>query len=98
MDTELTVDQIFDALGHTHRRHAISALLDCRDGTTIAELAEKTGRRADANPGRIETGLHHSHLPRLEGMGVVEYDIDAGTVTLTDAATDLEPFVELAEE
>ncbi|WP_435154252.1 DUF7344 domain-containing protein [Haladaptatus sp. DFWS20] len=98
MDNELTPDEIFDALGHNHRRHALSALMDCDGATTVTKLAEKTGRRIDASPDRIKAGLHHSHLPRLEGMGVVNYDMNAGTVELTTAANDLQPFVELAEE
>ncbi len=98
MDDDLTTDEIFDALGHRHRRHVLTDLLACDGGTTVTELAEKTGRRTELPPEQIKTGLHHSHLPRLEGMGVVEYDQNGGTVKLTAAASDLKPFVELAEE
>ncbi|WP_049970388.1 DUF7344 domain-containing protein [Haladaptatus cibarius] len=98
MDDKLTTDEIFDVLGHSHRRHALTALMDCDGKATMTELVEKTSNRIETAPKRIEVGLHHSHLPRLEGMGVVEYDTDTNVVQLTDAASELKPFVELTDE
>ncbi|GAA0197955.1 ArsR family transcriptional regulator [Haladaptatus pallidirubidus] len=95
---ELTTDEIFDVLGHSHRRHALSALMNCNGKATVTELVEKTSYRIETPPERVEVGLHHSHLPRLEGLGVVEYDSETNVVELTDTASDLEPFVKLVDE
>ncbi|MFH5798971.1 ArsR family transcriptional regulator [Haladaptatus sp. CMAA 1911] len=95
---QLTADEIFDVLSHRQRRHVLSTLLDSGDEITVSELAEMTSSKSDGDASRIEVGLHHSHLPRLEGMGIVEYDRDAETVEPTAAVAELEPFFELAGE
>ncbi len=97
MERQLTSDEIFDVLGNRQRRHVLSALLDCDETTTVTELAETTGSKTGGQPERIEIGLVHSHLPRLEGVGIVEYDPETGVVKPTTAVTDLEPFFELVE-
>ena len=74
-----------------------SALLKYDEATTVSELAETTGSENGGNPERIEISLIHSHLPRLEGIGIVEYDPETGMVEPTTAVTDLEPFFELVE-
>lgn len=97
MKRELNTDEIFEALGHRQRRHVLDVLLSCDGATTVSELAKKTSSKTDRQVDRIETGLHHSHLPRLEGMGIVEFDRDDGTVEPTAAVADLEPFFELID-
>lgn len=97
-DGGLSTDEIFDVLGHEHRRHAISALREHDGETTLGRLVEETSNRTDDDPHRIAIAFQHSHLPRLQGTGVVTYDADRDRVELTDAATDLEPFFELTGE
>ncbi|MGA9403385.1 DUF7344 domain-containing protein [Haladaptatus sp.] len=97
MERQLTCDEIFDVLGNRQRRHVLSALLKYDEATTVSELAETTGSENGGNPERIEISLIHSHLPRLEGIGIVEYDPETGMVEPTTAVTDLEPFFELVE-
>ncbi|WP_458204612.1 DUF7344 domain-containing protein [Haladaptatus sp. NG-SE-30] len=98
MTDPLSADEIFDVLGHRHRRHTVAELLNCDDETTITELAEAVGRRTDSDPERIEVGLYHSHLPHLEYIQLVEYDTDAGVVHPTGAISEFEPFFELIGE
>jgi DNA-binding transcriptional ArsR family regulator len=95
---QLTADEIFDVLAHQQRRHILTTLLDCSEEMTVSELAEVTGSKTGDDAERIEVGLYHSHLPRLDGMGIVEYDRDAETVEPTPAVTELEPFFELVNE
>lgn len=97
MERQLTCDEIFDVLGNRQRRHVLSALLKYDEATTVSELAKTTGSENGGNPERIEISLIHSHLPRLEGIGIVEYDPETGMVEPTTAVTDLEPFFELVE-
>ncbi|WP_458188317.1 DUF7344 domain-containing protein [Haladaptatus sp. NG-WS-4] len=98
MSDSLSPDEIFDVLGNCHRRHVVEALLNSTDETTVAELAEAVGCRTNTDPERIEVGLHHSHLPHLEHVCLVEYDADAGVVEPTAAVSEFEPFFELIEE
>ena len=99
-DGDLTFDQIFDVLGHEPRRHALSALRE-RDGPVeFDEIVQEIRRRCADDPTRrrVETALSHAHLPKLDCAGIVRYDADGATVELTDAATQLAPFLELTEE
>ncbi|WP_227354268.1 DUF7344 domain-containing protein [Haladaptatus salinisoli] len=98
MCERLSPDEIFDVLGHRYRRYVVAELLERDDGTTVTELVETVSRRTDADSNRIEIGLLHSHLPRLENAHVVEYDADAGVVEPTTAVSDFEPFLEIIEE
>jgi len=47
---------------------------------------------------RVYTSLHQTHLPKLDEMGIVNYDRDAGTITLADRASDLDAYLELVGE
>lgn len=97
MERQLTSDEIFDVLGDRHRRHVLATLLECDGTTSVTDLAEKTSSETGGKAERIEIGLLHSHLPRLEEMGIVNYDPEAGLVEPTAAVDDLEPFFELVD-
>lgn len=96
----LTTDQIFDLLGHEHRRHAITALRECDGAIGIDELTAEVHRRCADDPRRkqVETALYHAHLPKLDCAGIVRYDAEGERVKLTDSATQLTPFLELIDE
>lgn len=42
---------------------------------------------------RVYVSLYQTHLPRLAETGMVDYDVDEGTVRLTDQATDMDAFL-----
>jgi hypothetical protein len=43
----------------------------------------------------VYTALRQSHLPKLAAEGIIEYDPDAGTVVLTDAASQLDVYLDV---
>lgn len=81
----------FDVLAHPTRQRLVSVLHD-REGRSIAvdalatELRDRTpqGFAPAASDVRLESELHHVHLPKLTDAGVLEYDHDARTVDVRD--------------
>ena len=57
----------------------------------VAELEYKQRKR-------VYTSLHQTHLPKLNDAGIVDYDRDRGTVSLDDAARELEVYMEIVPE
>jgi len=47
---------------------------------------------------RVYTSLHQTHLPKLDEVGIVDYDREEGTIALADRATDLDVYLELVGE
>lgn len=83
---ELTLSQIFTALANHRRR----ALLDCfrRTEETVdrADLVEyvaaceSTSEPPDDHREQVAIEIHHTHLPKLTDLGLVEFDERSSTV------------------
>lgn len=98
-------DVLFDVLGDQTRRRLLWYLLD-ESSASVDELTDvlvgwelagswvvDTDRR-----GRIAASLHHVHLPKLVAAGLVDYDRDAGTVSLASLAPSVAEMVRFAYE
>lgn len=81
-------DRFFEVLADARRRRVISILAH-RDEATLTELArEVAGRELNADTeavpestvDRIRISLHHSHLPTMSAVDLLEYDRDETTV------------------
>jgi hypothetical protein len=89
----MTECQIHQLLAN-ERRRAVIERLDASPGTvTVRELstwvaATETGESPPPARARdsVYTSLHQTHLPKLDQMGVVEYDRDRSLVHLRPAA------------
>ncbi|MFC7234526.1 DUF7344 domain-containing protein [Halosegnis marinus] len=44
---------------------------------------------------RVYTALHQTHLPKMDRLGVVVYDNDRGTVTLTDSVREFDIYLDV---
>ncbi|WP_247730097.1 DUF7344 domain-containing protein [Halovivax limisalsi] len=51
---------------------------------TFSALSHAASRLTSLDPPQIDVQLHHSALPRLDDLGLVEYDYDARTVRFRD--------------
>lgn len=94
----LTIDTALEVLASAQRRRLLGYLLDETDPPTNRdELAEQMAVR-DADRQTVETSLAHHHLPRLDDVGVIEYDHRSGGVRFDETLEDLEPLLVLCEE
>lgn len=100
---DLTRDEVFDVLSSTRRRHVVHALVGNGGKTSIGALSKRLAQWENDLPDdrdvtarqrkRVYTALRQSHLPRLDEVGVVDYDPDRGTVELTARADALRPYL-----
>lgn len=71
----ISVGEVFDALSERERRTALRTLRRRSSGVGLDALAEAvTDAPADAREDEVRARLHHAHLPKLDEMGLVEYD------------------------
>ncbi len=91
-----TLDEgdIHDVLRNDRRRAVIESLLEDGDHGTIRDLSERIApfeSGEDPPPRNIRqsvyVSLHQTHLPKLEGLGIVDYDTDSKDIELRDRAT-----------
>lgn len=87
-------DDVIASITGERRRDVLSVLESKEESVRRDVLAHEIAAReangqswADAVDS-VRTELHHVHLPKLEGAGLVEYDADDGTVTYQDHPSD----------
>lgn len=99
---QLPKDQLFHLLQNERRRAALCWLreLECRsDIRTLADevAAAENDTSVDALDSearqRVYISLYQSHLPKLDSLGVVDYDQEEGTVERTRVAKQLDPYL-----
>ena len=104
--TAITTDDLFKTLSNRRRRYVLHYLKQHADteAVPIRTLSEQiagweNGVDADAVSSkqrkRIYTALHQTHLPRMDRLGVVEYDANRGTVTMADSLEQFDIYFEL---
>lgn len=76
-------DTVLDVCEHKHRRIVLAALADQNQSVTVTDLAKVIVKHNHHMPltevdgetvTRIQTTLHHVHLPKLDEAELVEYD------------------------
>ncbi|WP_433626785.1 DUF7344 domain-containing protein [Halomicrococcus sp. NG-SE-24] len=88
-----TIDGLFGLFSDERRRHlCLHVVKTEKTAFSLEELVDQvTKRESKAGEGsgerrtRIRAELHHAHLPKMEDVGLVEYD-GAGTVRCADCA------------
>lgn len=101
----LTEDEIFEVFSNRRRRYILYYLEQRReDVVELRGLAEQVAAWENDKPiagltsaerKRVKNALHQFHLPKMEDCGFLEYDSRRGLVSLTDAASDLEVYLEV---
>lgn len=98
--TTITTDDLFKTLSNRRRRYVLHYLKQHvgKGDIPIRTLAEQvaawengvtSGSVNSKQRKRVYTALHQTHLPRMDRMGIIDYDANRGTVAM---ATSLEPF------
>lgn len=92
-DSQLSTDTVFQTLGSRRRRYTLHYLRQQDRPVPIRELSERLsawelGKECHAvtpkERKRLYTALHQTHLPKMDRLGIVEYDRNRGIVSLTD--------------
>jgi hypothetical protein len=93
---------IHDVLRNDRRRLAIKALRDRNGQASVRDLAEEVAAREtgeDPPPKNkrqsVYVSLHQTHLPKLDDLGILEYDGDSKIVTLADRVEEVEVYMEV---
>lgn len=100
----ITHDDCFELLSNHRRRFTLHYLQQAENGTELGELAEQIAAWENEIPQeeisydqrkRVYTSLQQVHLPRMDDMGVVEFDDREGTITMGPAAEEIEIYMEV---
>lgn len=77
------LDDLFDALRARWRRRAVRYLAERSPVAATADEFVADLFALSATPddrSSVRTAFHHTHLPKLDALDVVDYDCEAGTV------------------
>ena len=105
-DRGLSRDDAFEMLSNRRRRFIIHHLQHAEAATSLSDLAEQVaawendttvGELASDERKTVYTSLQQFHLPKMDETGVVEFDDRAGEVELTDAAEELDIYLEVVD-
>ena len=100
----LSTEEVFQLLSNRRRRYALHYLDQVEDPVTIRDLSEQIAAweyeidRQDVSPTvrkRIYTALHQGHLPKMDRLGVIDYDNDRGTVCSADRVRDFDVYLDV---
>ncbi|MFC4449250.1 DUF7344 domain-containing protein [Halorussus aquaticus] len=102
---ELEPSQIHNVLRNDRRRHVIRHLRDEGGPISVDTLAEHiaTVETGESPPPRdvrksVYVSLHQTHLPKLDELGIVDYDQREQVLELRDRAEEVEVYMEVVSE
>ena len=103
-ERELSRENIFKVLSNDRRRCTIYFLKQHENETVpLRDIVDYVAawengvsiEQLDSNSRKcVYTALRQSHLPKLDDMGVIDYDHLRGEARLTDCATDVQMYLE----
>ncbi|WP_256299236.1 DUF7344 domain-containing protein [Haloarchaeobius salinus] len=100
--------ELFEALSNDRRRETLRYLLRQEDGkTTKGEVARHIAAHETGKPTeqvtsderkRVYIALHQTHLPKLDDLGLVEYDSSQGALRLGDDCDGLAVYLDVGTD
>lgn len=102
-DNPLDRAEIHDVLSNDRRWHVLELLAEDnpRDLRSLADEIATLESGASPAPRELRQSvyvtLHQNHLPKLDSLGIVEYDDTAKTVELSERARELDVYLEVVE-
>jgi hypothetical protein len=101
----LSEHEIHDILRNERRARTLRYLRDERRTVTLRELAEAlaSAETGESPPPRniresVYNSLHQTHLPKLDELGIVEYESDRKLIHLCAAARQVELYMEVVPD
>lgn len=106
MSAELQQDTVFDVLSSPRRRYTLYYLrthgevdiLDLAAAVAAWEYETDVDSITDQQRKRVYVSLYQTHVPKLDDLGLVDYDKDSGTVAITDRAKELDRYLTADQE
>jgi hypothetical protein len=97
---ELTPTQLFTVFADERRQMVLSYLSHRQGAVLVGDIAEYIAI-AEGNPTqewyeRISTDLYHSHLPHMQDIGLLLFNLETEQVSLTANRRLLTPYLDLA--
>ncbi|EMA10583.1 DUF7344 domain-containing protein [Haloarcula marismortui] len=102
-----SLDVIFEILKNSRRREVLHFLRERDEQVSLGELAEHvaaienettTDALTSSERKRVYVGLYQCHLPKMDDIGVVDFNQDRGHITLTEKADDFEKYLNRSDE
>lgn len=86
------IDAMMDILSREARRFVLLTLLD-EEGEARLDVVKDA-----VDSDRVDVQLYHTHLPKLEQAGYIEWEPDANRITRGPKFDEIEPLLRLLEE
>jgi hypothetical protein len=93
---------IHDVLRNDRRRRVIQYLKQRLEPVSLRDLSERIAElETDTSPAprnirqSVYNSLHQTHLPKLDDIGIIDYDRDRKTVALRERARDVDIYMEI---
>ncbi|WP_440008907.1 DUF7344 domain-containing protein [Halomicrococcus sp. SG-WS-1] len=94
--TQTSLETTFDVLANTYRRRLLMTLLahDSQDGSLRipADIIV-----SDEDIDRLTISMTHVHLPKLEDMGLIEWDQNTNEVRKGPKFEEIQPLLQLLD-
>ena len=85
---------IYEALVHPYRRRLLLAMLKADDHGVAYPNPLEFAPVVQGDPGRSRRiAMAHNHLPKLDGMGIIEWDREAEELSKGETWDELEPLL-----
>lgn len=100
--TTLTDNEVFDILQNERRRAVLQRLFERGESIGVTEVSRAVAAdEYDVEPDaltsdqykRVYTALHQCHLPRMDDFGVIDFDKETNTISLSEASTEVQPYL-----
>lgn len=99
----ISTDQLFFTLSNERRRSVLEYLREHRGRVQMRELVRAVAAREHGvDPDEVTydqrksvyVSLRQTHLPKMDSLGIVRFDPDAGTIELVDGVADFDFYYE----
>ncbi len=101
-EPEISQSDVFDVLSNPRRRFVLYYLREVESPVQLNDLARAIAawendtdesELTDQDRKRVYVSLYQTHIPKLTDVGLVEYDQDEGTVSLTDRSSVIDEYL-----
>jgi len=101
-DDRIDSEKIHEILRNDRRRRVLQYLKQRLEPVSVRDLSEQVAEwEAATSPAprdlrqSVYNSLHQTHLPKLDEIGIVEYDKDRKTVVLREGARDVDLYMDV---